>query len=367
MPKKIVTFFNGLLSKSLGPAIHFTELWNSFSTLYKNEYEVKAYVGGEKNSSFQPLKFKCTYTALPNIRRVRFLILDIVQAFHIIRNRKSIIYYRLTVNSFAAYIALKYFAKHYIVELNGIVEQDLSTMGLPNWFNKLSIIQANGIIKNSTACIGVSNKITQHALSKGAPKAFTIKNGVADYLFDTDRNKKSTKLSAVYIGTFTPFDGADKVVELAESFPEIDFYLYGIGDNHLRSKLMEKAPANVHFPGYVNYTELGIIYQQHDLGIVLYIPERNNSTELSSLKTLEYIACGLPIFTTNVKGQEFVSESKIGVNIELQNLIPEFKSFISQLPMYNENIEKFRKLNREKISWQRCAISTMEVIEACFK
>ena len=84
---------------------------------------------------------------------------------------------------------------------------------------------------------------------------------------------------------------------------------------------------------------------------------------MSSLKTLEYIATGLPVFTTNVLGQEFISENKIGVNIKIENVNQEFQKFINNIKEYKINVDKFRKENINTLSWMRVAIETEKFID----
>jgi glycosyltransferase involved in cell wall biosynthesis len=362
---KIATFFLGTVEQSLGPAIHFTELWNNFQKKFGENYSVEGFVGyNETKKVFNNTNFAINFTKIPSIKRVRFLVLDLILSFKLIKNRRNIIYYRLTVFGFFTAIAMRLFRIQPFVELNGIVENDLSTMGMPNWFNKMAIWQSHLIIKQSKGCIGVSEEIAKHAKSIGAKNVTTILNGVSTSFFDTAQHITENKIKIVYMGTFTPWDGAKEITALAKHFPDVHFSLYGFGDDKLRQEVADLAPANMTLPGKVAYTQLPIIYSQYDAGIVLYDTKRNNEVKLSSLKTLEYIATGLPTFTTNVNGQEFIGDNKVGVNIEIENKIEDFQNFLTNLPTYKKNVDAYRKQNIDQLSWMRVAIETEKFISS---
>jgi glycosyltransferase involved in cell wall biosynthesis len=84
--------------------------------------------------------------------------------------------------------------------------------------------------------------------------------------------------------------------------------------------------------------------------------------KISSLKTLEYMATGLPIFTTDIPGQEFIKDNQIGMCIDIKNIKNEFEIFISKLDLFKENINHYRKVHKNDYSWDGVALKTEKFI-----
>jgi glycosyltransferase involved in cell wall biosynthesis len=365
--KKIVTFFSGEIKKSLGPAIHFTELWNNFNLKYSDEYDVLGYCGySEDKETFTKINFPIEFLKMPNVKKIRYFLLDFLFCLKLIKHRKDIIYFRLTVINFLCAFVIKIFKIKPIVELNGIAEKDLFEMRAPKLFNKMSIWQANTIIRSSSACIGVGDDIKNDALAKGAPIAISCLNGVSTRFFEMPQLSISNQLKVIFVGTFTPFDGARHIITIAAAYPEIQFNIYGDGDNTRRDELKSRATKNVTFHGYVKHSDLPEIYAQHHLGFVMYEGKRDMEMTGSSLKTLEYIASGLPIFTSKTKAQFFVGEDEIGFNSDPEAMIEDFQLFIAQLENYKQKVQHYRTENKKILSWERVADATAKLIHELY-
>jgi glycosyltransferase involved in cell wall biosynthesis len=161
------------------------------------------------------------------------------------------------------------------------------------------------------------------------------------------------------VGTFTAWDGAKYIPSLANKYPYVEFHMYGNGI--LRDDIEKESPTNVLFHGYVQYEKLKTLYSDYDAGIVLYEKQRNDM-KLSSLKTLEYMASGLPIYTTDVPGQEYVKNNNIGMNVPVENIVEYFQAFIDSVEYFKQNVQKYRGISKEEISWLSVAKKTREVL-----
>ena len=327
--------------------------------MYADQYEVNGYYPSwtDKNiitkTSFQVKKIK-----VANIPLIRQVIIDFIFAFIIFKNRKDINYIRLSNFSFFLLIAIKLFNIKYYLELNGIIAKDNLSFKKGKFYTLISNFQEKFLIRNAVACISVSDGITEFAKSIPAKKVITLANGISPDFFNIQQKENITN-DIVYVGTFTPWDGAIHIVELATKNPHVQFHM--IGEGPYRKEVEKNAPKNMIFYGYKPYNELKTTYQNFDAGIVLY-PTARNDMKLSSLKTLEYVASGLPVFTTRVPGQEFIEEKEIGICTEINKANDNFILFLEKLPMYKSNVNTFRIKNRNELSWERVALHTEKLI-----
>jgi len=344
---------------SWGPAVHFLELWNNYQ---KNFPEIT--VDGIapnwiKNGTLilEPL-FRLNQIKVPNISLLRQVVYDINIAYQIVRvgRKYDCIYIRLSSFHLFSSMVLKAMKLKYFVELNGIAFDDAKHAKKTKIYSYIVKTTTELMIKNSLGSIAVSDGIKEFAESCGAKNVLTIYNGVSSELFNIHKNDNYLK-TVVYVGTFTPWDGHKRLLEFVHKFPNIKFLIVGGTDNLETIKQKYKNTKNLEFLGFVDYSKLYNIYSNADAGIVLYDKGFRNNMKISSLKTLEYIASGLPIFSTNVPGQEFIFENNIGCEAT-DDLNESFQHFINNYESYNKQVELFRKNSQEKISWKVKAIET---------
>jgi len=356
---KVLTITYNDLHISYGPAVHFLELWNNFTLLDKN-YIIEGIAPNwikDKKLIINP-KFILKEIKVPNIGLLRQLIYDFIIILILLFKSKKydIIYIRLSnFHIFSAYI-LKIIKIPYILELNGIARDDAKHSKRNKLYQFLTIISEKMMIKNAKGCIAVSDGIKDFAKECGCNNVNVIYNGVSANLFSIKNN--SNKLEKIiYVGTFTAWDGHKKVFELAKKFPKIKFIIVG-GANNLDDLIKKYSYIdNIEFTGFIEYGSLKEIYSNMDAGIVLYDKGFRNNMKLSSLKTLEYVASGLPIFSTNVPGQEFIFENNIGCEAT-ENIEDDFQYMIDNYKSYKEQIEYFRIKFKYQISWEGVAKKT---------
>ena len=161
-----------------------------------------------------------------------------------------------------------------------------------------------------------------------------------------------------YIDPFKDHDeGYDSL-----TFDEIFSNSSNIGTVKIFQDLEQKSSSNIKFFGWVNYKDLPELYSKCDAGIVLYEQKRHEKVKLSSLKTMEYIASGLPVFSTNVPGQEFIAQRGYGVTAN-EFSFKQFEAFILALPKYRKIIASDLQKIKNEWSWKRAARETVEALE----
>lgn len=366
MKKKLITISYSNIDKTDGPVIHYMELWNSFVRQFADRYEVigVACITDRDAEFLIPASFPMDTISSNYPRPLRLLLQDLYFAFKVFKGRHHIVYLRTGNNMFFSVIAAAIFKVFLITEYNGIAIMDAGSNKKGRLFTAFVSFVERKAIRISTGCIAVSKGIEKHLIDAGARATICIRNGVSDDFFQVQTKRHcGDPRRLVYVGTFTPWDGAENIVNLAKKFPAVEFYF--IGDGRCRKDVEEQAKGikNVFFRNFVDYKLLKTEYANYDAGIILYEVQRN-LMELSSLKTLEYLATGLPVFSTRVPGQEFIESEGIGILTDENEIDLKFGQFLEALEPLKENVDIYRKKDGRKYSWDRAARETLEFIDS---
>ncbi|TEA78619.1 glycosyltransferase [Allopusillimonas ginsengisoli] len=365
--KRILTITSNDLGISWGPAIHYLELWNEFCEISPHAVTGCA-PSWTKTKPIIHNKFQLRTLSVLNIPSVRQMIFDARMAVHLLahRRRYDLIYLRLSHWHPLQTIALKLIDTPFALELNGLAKDDAASAGRNGLLSHMISLQEAWLARNATLCIAVSDGIAHAILSKYHLRGnvVTIGNGVAKQFFAARRGRHNAAapLTIIYVGTFTSWDGAAEVAKLACKFPDIDFMM--VGDGTSRVHIQQHAPRNVRFVGKVDYAELPALYRQADAAIVLYEYERHRNVKVSSLKTLEYVASRLPVFTTDIPGQEYIREHGYGVLVkEHTNMEDVFADFIANLDHYASNYTQSTDDMYGSFGWKRTARETAAALQ----
>jgi glycosyltransferase involved in cell wall biosynthesis len=366
---RILTITFNDLGISWGPAIHFLELWNNVSSLTRGvlvEGIAPSWTGAEP--IIEPA-FRLRTAWVPNVRSWRQVYFDAVVAGRLLLSwrRYDLVYVRLGGWHPLLTMLLALLKLPYVLELNGLAAEDSVSSRKGRVIRAITSVQERWLVAHAAVVVAVSRGIAEAVQARYRPrgKVVTIHNGVAEHFFPAaaPRERSLDRPTAIYVGTFTPWDGAGAVVSLARQFPKVRFLM--VGDGPARLALAADAPENVEFTGYVNYSELPAIYGTAECAIVLYEYERHRHVEVSSLKTREYLACGLPIFTTDIPGQEFVDRLGVGMLLPRdQDVGAAFAEFLRALPEYYRAYERLGARLKEEIGWAHTAKETLRSIAA---
>ena len=359
---KILTITSNDLGISWGPAIHYLELWNEYSALLGAPSVVGLAPSWTGNEPIIAPKFNLKQVKVPNIGKFRQIIFDFVAFWYLVifGRQFQLIYVRASHWHLLQILYLKLSGKQFLIELNGLAKDDSISARKINWVMHLVCWQERWFCENANQIICVSNGIERTVRREYAVKGktITIRNGVASQFFLSGRMTVSEVKTIIYVGTFTPWDGAEKIKDIAVAHPEIDFLM--VGDGPGRVSVQKGAPSNMTFTGMVNYADLPNLYASADAAIVIYEFERHRNVELSSIKTLEYLASRLPVFSTDVPGQGVINNLGFGYLVrEGESLIGGFERFLSRFSDYKETLLRAEGLE-STIGWRRTAMETLE-------
>jgi glycosyltransferase involved in cell wall biosynthesis len=370
----VLTVTSNDLGISWGPAIHYLELWNEAVQLKGAPIRIQGIAPSwTGRCTIRDPAFPLKIIKVPSIRRFRQVFYDVVLSISTLARmtRVDVVYIRLSHWHLFIIFLLMISKKFFVVELNGLALEDSRSSRNKKIISWLVSRQEKWLVENADVNICVSNGIKRSISARYNLKgrSFTVLNGVSEQFFKKESSSENlvpiNKLKILYVGTFTPWDGAGDIIDLAEHFPEVDFLMVGDGD--LRGAMEKNAPANVAFLGKVEYSALPDIYKKAHAGIVLYEFERHRNVEVSSIKTLEYVASELPVFTTDVPGQEFIKQEKIGYLLgESECLIKAFSDFIKDIALYKESYTGKKEKFKSQFGWRRTARETIGCIKNVF-
>lgn len=360
---RILTITSNDLGISWGPAIHYLELWNALHAIAP-QFTITGFAPSwTKSSPVIDNAFPLRTLQVSNIPSIRQLIFDARMSVHLFMRggQYDLVYIRLSHWHVLQTAALKLLRIPYVLELNGLAEEDSTSSRKSGFIKRIICQQERWLVENAMLCIAVSEGIANTLARKYTLQGeiVTIGNGVARQFFSAQRSAQPAARAPVviYVGTFTAWDGAAEVVKLAQSFPDVEFLM--VGDGGARVQLEKASTANVKFIGKVHYNELPALYASADAAIVLYEYERHRNVKVSSLKTLEYVASRLPVFTTDIPGQEFIQDNGYGVLVpQGADLQQSFAQFIAQRNTYAANYKHSIESMYEQFGWKRTAHET---------
>lgn len=360
---KIITITYNDLGISWGPAIHYLELWNGVSAIRPSTKLCGYFPSWTKYNPIIKPAFELKKICVPDIPLIRQIVYDLALAIILaLRTQKSdLIYVRLSQFHLFSTIVLTIKKNALFLELNGLLVDDATSarrsallISFVKWQEKILVKRAQGIICVSQ---GIADSISE--MYSPVASVVTLNNGVGSIFFDQHgmQRQASDPIQILYVGTFTPWDGAIHIPVLAKKYPDVNFKL--IGDGPGRHDVEALATSNMQFLGQIPYSELPGYYKNSDAGIVLYESERHQRVQLSSLKTLEYLASSLPVFTTDVPGQEFVAQLGCGMLANIDRIEEDFLSFLQDLPKYRQKCIDTQEYIKKRYSWEHVAQVTL--------
>jgi glycosyltransferase involved in cell wall biosynthesis len=346
---------------SWGPAVHFLELWNECASA-DDALEIVGYAPSwsGKDPIIKPA-FDLRLRRVPSIGGLRQVIWDFIVATIILKNRDSLIYIRIGTFHFFSVLILGWLGSRVAIEVNGRATHDHKSAGSSIWRRWIAEWGEARLLKRAEIVFSVTPELVEYSRASN-PKArhVHVDNGVSRRFYNVMRNEQPG-FRFIYVGTFTPWDGAAELIELASERPDLRFRM--VGDGARRAELERTAPGNVEFRGWVAYSELVHEYEACDAGIVLYERERHEHISMASLKTREYLAAALPIFSTRVRGQEFIEERAFGL-LSSGPLTKDLDTFLANYDLYKRNLVAARTTILEEFSWAATARKTTLFLRA---
>lgn len=213
-------------------------------------------------------------------------------------------------------------------------------------------------------------------------KIVVIPNGANTELFQPmDVNKSSLGLDDGYnyvcfVGTFAPRQGVQYLILSAtyilRKSPATRFLIMGGGPmRDTLTRMVEQLGLENEFifTGEVPYEDVPKYINASDLCVAPYVKEEDD--KVSPLKIYEYLACGKPVVTSNVRGAGDIvmtSNAGLAVNSEKPKALAEAIIKLLEDKELRELMGRNgRRLIADEYSWEKIAMKIENVYKSCLK
>ncbi|HHV24048.1 MAG: glycosyltransferase family 4 protein [Methanosarcina sp.] len=335
-----LVYYGSFNSKS-GSNIHILELLGNL----KKYADIVMFAPGQKSVD----------RALPGIQYVpvidnKYLLqpsyefmLSFYLLYSCIRYRPDVLYLRQNSFPFFPIILCKILKIPSIVEVNGLVLDELKVN--PNSqsfayrvFSYLALRSEKFNYKHCDRIVSVTGKLKDELVrlySVPENKVYVINNGANIDIFkplDSGRMKaklqlENSKKYICFVGHLAAWQGVEFLIHasplILEKCPEARFLI--VGDGVMKDKLLEITSElglsdKFTFTGRIPYEQVPFYINAADVCVAPFIKERNSKIGLSALKTYEYLACGKPIVASSIPGvKDLIESSGGGISVTPEN------------------------------------------------
>jgi len=382
----IFLVYYGSFNTKSGSNIHILELLRNL----KKYTDIVLFAPGQKSVD----------RTLPGIKYVpvidnKYLVqpsYEFVLSFYLlyscIRNRPDVLYLRQNSFPFFPIILCKILKIPSIVEVNGLVLDELKVN--PNSqsfayrvFSYLALRSENFNYRHCDRIVSVTDKLKDELVrlySVPDNKISVINNGANTDVFkplDLEQTKaklqlENSKKYVCFVGHLAAWQGVEFLIHasplILEKCPDTRFLI--IGDGVMKDKLLEITSElglsdKFTFTGRIPYENVPLYINAADVCVAPFIKERNSKIGLSALKTYEYLACGKPIVASSISGvRDLIESSGGGVSVTPEN--PEELAAAVVKLLLDENTrvlvgEKGRRYVVENHSWDGVARKILDM------
>jgi hypothetical protein len=178
----------------------------------------------------------------------------------------------------------------YVVELNSLSVEEFRMKN--RYIGAFYSFTEPWLLGGASGFVAVSGEIAKHYACDDKPIA-VVANGYPVTKCEPRSPINNERPQLIFVGTpRQKWHGLDKVARMAACFQNWDFHV--VGPEATEIERMDLP--NIFFHGYLQQTELSLLYRHMDVGIGTLALHRNSMNEASPLKVREYVAHGLPVF-----------------------------------------------------------------------
>jgi glycosyltransferase involved in cell wall biosynthesis len=304
-----------------------------------------------------------------------------------IRNRPDVLYLRQNSFPFFPIILCKFLKIPSIVEVNGLVLDELKVESSQSFayrvFSSLALRSENFNYRHCDRIVSVTDKLKDEIVklySVPENKIHVINNGANTDVFkplDLEQTKaklqlENSKKYVCFVGNLAAWQGVEFLVKasplILKKCPNAHFLI--VGDGVMKDKLMAITSElglsdKFTFTGRIPYEQVPLYINAADVCVAPFINERNSKIGLSALKTYEYFACGKPIAASSISGvRDLIESSGDGISVTPENS-EELAAAVVKL-LLDENMRtlmgnKGRKYVVENHSWDGVARKILDI------
>ncbi len=383
---KIFLVYYGSFNTKSGSNVHILELLRNL----KKYTDIVLFAPGQKSVD----------RTIPGIKYVpvidnKFLVqpsyefmLSFYLLYSCIRSRPDVLYLRQNSFPFFPIILCKVLKIPSIVEVNGLVLDELKVN--PNSqsfaykvFSHLALRSEKFNYRHCDRIVSVTDKLRDELVrlySVPEDKIHVINNGANTDVFkplDSGQIKielglENSKKYVCFVGHLAAWQGVEFLVYasplILQKCPDTHFLI--IGDGVMKDKLLEITSGlglsdKFTFTGRIPYEKVPLYINAADVCVAPFVKERNSKIGLSALKTYEYLACGKPIVASSIPGvKDLIESSGGGISVtpeDPEELAAAIIRLLSSEKTRTAMGEKGRRYVVENHSWDGVARKIMDM------
>jgi len=382
----IFLVYYGSFNTKSGSNVHILELLGNL----KKYIDVVMFAPGQKSvdRSLTGIKYVPVIDNKYLVQPSYEFILSFYLLYSCITKRPDVLYLRQNSFPFFPIILCKALKIPSIVEVNGLVLDELkvnpdSKSFAYRVFSYLALRSEKLNYRYCDRIVSVTDKLKYELVrlySIPEEKIFVINNGANTDLFKPMDQKQTkakigledSKRYVCFVGHLAGWQGVEFLIHaspfILEKFPDVRFLV--VGDGVMKDKLIEMATElelsdKFVFTGRVPYESVPLYINASDICVAPFIMERNSKIGLSALKTYEYLACGKPIVASSIPGvKDLIESSGGGISVTPENP-EEFAAAVVKL-LSDKNTrtlmgEKGRKYVLKNHSWNGVARKILDI------
>lgn len=276
-------------------------------------------------------------------------------------------------------ILAKTFKIPHVIEAHGILYEDANMtnkskimISLLKKIEKISYKNSDRIIANANG----TKEFIEKEFDIGTNKVVFVPNGANIDLFKPIKiDKVNLGLSnkfiyLCYIGNLEIWQGISNIIKCAdivlEKFTSVRFLIIGDGpikENLINETINHKISDKFIFTGSIPYEDVPKYINASEICLAPFVKWKND--KMSPLKIFEYMACGKPVITSDIKGSgDIIRKSKSGIVVNPENR-QEFADSIINLLNDDKQRRVFGENGRNYVinhySWLKIAVKMMEI------
>jgi len=383
--KIFLVYYSSFTTKS-GSNVHILELLSNL----KKYTDVVLFAPGQKGIErvFSGIKYVPVIDNKYLVQPSYEFMLSFYLLYSCIKSRPEILYLRQNSFPFFPIALCKIFKISSIVEVNGLVMDELSVSPdsksfAYRVFSYLALRSERFNYRYCDRIVSVTDRLKDELVrlySVPAEKIIVINNGANTDIFkpmDQEQARDRLKLDKskkyiCFVGHLAAWQGVEFLIYAApyilEKCPDVRFLV--VGDGVMKNKLLEIASEigvtdNFTFTGRIPYEIVPVYINAADVCVAPFIKDRNSKIGLSALKTYEYLACGKPIVASDIPGvKDLIDLSGGGISVPSENpeeLANAVVKLISDQEMRNIMGEQGRKYVYENHSWDGVARKILDI------
>jgi len=383
--KIFLVYYSSFTTKS-GSNVHILELLSNL----KKYTDVVLFAPGQKGIErvFSGIKYVPVIDNKYLVQPSYEFMLSFYLLYSCIKSRPQILYLRQNSFPFFPIALCKIFKISSIVEVNGLVMDELSVSPdsksfAYRVFSYLALRSERFNYRYCDRIVSVTDRLKDELVrlySVPAEKIIVINNGANTDIFkpmDQEQARDRLKLDKskkyiCFVGHLAAWQGVEFLIYAApyilEKCPDVRFLV--VGDGVMKNKLLEIASEigvtdNFTFTGRIPYEIVPVYINAADVCVAPFIKDRNSKIGLSALKTYEYLACGKPIVASDIPGvKDLIDLSGGGISVPSENpeeLANAVVKLISDQEMRNIMGEQGRKYVYENHSWDGVARKILDI------